>query len=44
MTGAVIAGRRFTAADQIAFAEFIGDWNPMHMDSTQARRTQAGDA
>ena len=28
--------------DQRAFADFSGDWNPMHMDPAAARRTQAG--
>jgi NAD(P)-dependent dehydrogenase (short-subunit alcohol dehydrogenase family)/acyl dehydratase len=41
--GRVLASRRFTAADQAAFAEFSGDWNPMHLDPVAARRTQAGD-
>lgn len=37
-----IAERRFTAADQEAFAALTGDRNPMHMDAAAARRTQAG--
>jgi hypothetical protein len=43
MTGLRLASRRFTAADQAAFAEFSGDWNPMHLDPVAARRTLAGD-
>ncbi len=34
--------RRFTDADQVAFARLSGDVNPMHLDPLQARRTQAG--
>ncbi len=32
----------FQDADQARFAALSGDYNPMHMDATQARRTQAG--
>ena len=35
--------RRFTAADQHAFALLSGDWNPMHMDAAAARRTVFGE-
>ena len=38
----ILAQRRFNYADQSLFAEVTGDHNPMHMDSLQARRTQAG--
>ena len=34
--------RTFTADDQTYFAQVSGDYNPMHMDALQARRTQAG--
>ncbi|GAM97947.1 hypothetical protein U91I_01577 [alpha proteobacterium U9-1i] len=34
--------RRFTMADQLAFAEATGDRNPLHLDAHYARRTQAG--
>ena len=34
--------RTFTADDQTRFAQVSGDYNPMHMDALQARRTQAG--
>jgi NAD(P)-dependent dehydrogenase (short-subunit alcohol dehydrogenase family) len=37
------ATRRFSSADQQAFAEISGDFNPMHMDPVAARRTSAGD-
>jgi NADP-dependent 3-hydroxy acid dehydrogenase YdfG len=37
-----IAQRSFTTADQEAFAELTGDWNPMHMDEAVAKQTQAG--
>jgi acyl dehydratase/NAD(P)-dependent dehydrogenase (short-subunit alcohol dehydrogenase family) len=37
-----IASRRFGDLDQDRFAEASGDFNPMHMDSIAARRTQAG--
>ncbi len=32
----------FTTVDQDAFAALSGDYNPMHMDTTAARRTVAG--
>ncbi len=35
--------RRFTEADQAAFAELSGDWNPVHMDAEEARRTIFGE-
>ena len=35
-----IARRRFTMADQEAFAALSGDRNPMHLDPVYARRTQ----
>lgn len=38
----ILARRAFTLDDQRAFAAFCGDINPMHMDATAARRTQAG--
>jgi hypothetical protein len=34
--------RTFTPEDQAHFAELTGDRNPMHLDATYARRTQAG--
>lgn len=42
MTSRLLATRRFTSADQLAFAEASGDVNPMHIDPVAARRTQAG--
>lgn len=36
------AERSFTAEDQLRFAAFSGDCNPMHMNEVAARRTQAG--
>jgi NAD(P)-dependent dehydrogenase (short-subunit alcohol dehydrogenase family) len=41
---AEIIGRRiFTGADLRWFAAASGDWNPIHVDPVQARRTVAGD-
>jgi NAD(P)-dependent dehydrogenase (short-subunit alcohol dehydrogenase family) len=37
-----LASREFTHADQMQFASASGDFNPMHVDALQARRTQAG--
>jgi NAD(P)-dependent dehydrogenase (short-subunit alcohol dehydrogenase family) len=37
-----LAQRRFAYADQTQFASVSGDYNPMHLDALQARRTQAG--
>jgi acyl dehydratase len=37
-----LAERVFTETDQKRFASVSGDYNPMHMDALQARRTQAG--
>src|SRR5665213_791706 len=34
--------RIFGMPDQIAFAAFSGDYNPIHVDAIYARRTQAG--
>lgn len=43
MTGPIcIATRAYTLADQLRFAAFSGDRNPMHLDPIAARRTQAG--
>ena len=38
----VIATRVFRMKDQREFAEFSGDFNPMHLDALTARRTQMG--
>ncbi len=38
----VIATREFSVADLLWFAEASGDWNPIHVDDVQARRTIAG--
>jgi hypothetical protein len=38
----ILAERAFSADDQLQFAAASGDYNPMHMDALQARRTQAG--
>jgi MaoC like domain/short chain dehydrogenase len=38
----LIATREFSAADLLWFAAASGDWNPIHVDSVQARRTLAG--
>ncbi len=37
-----LAIRRFTHADQLAFARLSGDTNPIHLDPIAARRTVAG--
>jgi acyl dehydratase/NAD(P)-dependent dehydrogenase (short-subunit alcohol dehydrogenase family) len=42
MTDEPIASRTFTRDDQLSFARLSSDWNPMHLDSHFARRTQAG--
>jgi NADP-dependent 3-hydroxy acid dehydrogenase YdfG len=38
----LLAVRQFDRSDQEAFARLSGDRNPIHMDETAARRTQAG--
>jgi len=42
MTDEMLASRRFGMSDQIAFAKWSSDWNPMHLDHAFARRTQVG--
>jgi hypothetical protein len=42
MTDEPLATRTFTADDQLAFARLSLDWNPMHLDTDFARRTQMG--
>jgi acyl dehydratase len=42
MTSEILATRTFSTEDQRGFAELTGDFNPMHLDSVFARRTQAG--
>jgi hypothetical protein len=37
-----LARREFGMADQLRFASFSGDYNPIHVDSLYSRRTQAG--
>ena len=37
-----IATRSFSMSDQLEFAEFSGDFNPMHISPLAARRTQMG--
>ena len=37
-----VASRKFSLADQIAFAKFSGDFNPIHIDPIVARRTISG--
>jgi hypothetical protein len=39
-----VAPRIFTLADQHAFADWSGDWNPIHVDPVAARRTLVGEA
>jgi hypothetical protein len=38
----IFAERDFTIADQRWFADISGDYNPIHMDASAARRTLAG--
>jgi hypothetical protein len=40
--GKILATRIFTLSDQLDFARFSGDYNPIHVDETFARRTLAG--
>lgn len=42
MRTATLASRTFGENDQALFARLSGDFNPMHIDSLAARRTQAG--
>src|SRR5258708_5647331 len=42
MIVSALGSRRFTAEDQLEFAEISGDWNPMHVDPVAARRTIYG--
>jgi acyl dehydratase/NADP-dependent 3-hydroxy acid dehydrogenase YdfG len=42
MTEVLLGSRTFTLEDQLAFARLSLDWNPMHLDASFARRTQAG--
>jgi len=44
MPSAALASRTFDSDDQVFFARLSGDYNPLHMDSLAARRTQAGTA
>jgi hypothetical protein len=37
-----LSRREFGMADQLRFASFSGDYNPIHIDSVHARHTQAG--
>jgi NADP-dependent 3-hydroxy acid dehydrogenase YdfG len=37
-----LAQRRFSSTDQQQFASCSGDYNPIHVDPVEARRTQAG--
>lgn len=40
----VLGERRFTLGDQLEFARFSGDWNPIHIDPVYARRCLTGQA
>jgi acyl dehydratase/NAD(P)-dependent dehydrogenase (short-subunit alcohol dehydrogenase family) len=44
MSSATLASKTFDSGDQAFFAGLSGDFNPIHMDSQVARRTQAGAA
>src|SRR6266566_1997861 len=39
----VLGTRRFSLADQNRFAALAGDFNPLHVDPTAARRTMFGE-
>ena len=39
----IIASRVFSITDQITFASFSGDFNPIHIDVISARRSLTGD-
>ena len=39
----LLNSRKFNWTDQLNFAKFSGDFNPIHMDSMFARRTMAGE-
>jgi acyl dehydratase len=38
-----LAIREFSIDDQLRFANWSKDFNPLHIDALQARRTQAGE-
>ena len=38
----ILATKSFTQDEQIAFADYSGDYNPIHLDPLSARRTQIG--
>lgn len=38
----MLARKVFSQDDQIAFARYSGDWNPIHVNAVYARRTQIG--
>ncbi len=38
----LVASKSFSLKDQVAFAEFSGDFNPIHVDPIAARRSIAG--
>jgi acyl dehydratase/NADP-dependent 3-hydroxy acid dehydrogenase YdfG len=41
-TGEILATRKFGDEDQVVFAEFSGDVNPIHMDEIEARKLISG--
>lgn len=41
-SGEILATRKFAEKDQIAFAAFSGDVNPIHMDEIEARKSISG--
>ena len=41
-SGEILATRKFAEKDQIAFAAFSGDVNPIHMDEIEARKLISG--
>ena len=43
MSAVVLAERIFTLEDQLEFARFSGDANPIHVDPLTARRSIAGE-
>jgi acyl dehydratase/NAD(P)-dependent dehydrogenase (short-subunit alcohol dehydrogenase family) len=44
MPSVALASRTFASDDQVTFAGLTGDFNPIHLDPSTARKTQAGTA
>ena len=43
MKSLIIGKRIYTLKDQKFFADCVGDWNPIHIDSDSSRRSLTGD-